>query len=125
MNVTDSNGFTGSLPSKIGLLTEITYLRLCKWKYFVGNLSCLKVSCFTNYILIVFDSHHKLLIFFSTMNATDSNNFTGSFPSEIGLLTGLTYLSLCKSKYLVHHLSCLKVYCVANNILIVFESHHK
>ena len=43
---------------------------------------------------------------FFTMNVADNNAFTGSLPSEIELLTGLTYLDLGKWKYLVDHSKC-------------------
>ena len=59
------------------------------------------------------------------MNATDNNDFTGSLPNEIGFLTGLVDLRLGEWKYLVDHLDCLKVSCVANHNLSGFDSHHK
>ena len=54
-----------------------------------------------------------------------SNAFTGSLLSEIGLLTGLSYLHLGKWKYLVGQLDCLSVACIANHHLSTFESEYK
>ena len=62
---------------------------------------------------------------FFTINSAGYNVFNGSFPSELGLLTELTYLSLGKWKYLVDHLDCLRVSCITNHNLGVFESHYK
>ena len=59
INIADNNDFTRSLPSEIGLLAGLTYLRLGKWMYLVDHFDCLKVSCCTNYILSEVDSHHK------------------------------------------------------------------
>ena len=59
------------------------------------------------------------------MNDTVNNAFTGSIPSEIGLVTGLSILYSRKWKYLVDHLDCLKVSCIANHNLSGFDSHHK
>ena len=59
------------------------------------------------------------------MNAAGHNGFTGTIPSEIGLLTGLWFLSLGKWNYIVDHFDCLKLFCVVNYILSIFESHYK
>ena len=125
MNATDYNEFTGSLPSKIGLLTGLSSLGLCKWKYLVDHLVCLKFSFAAINNLSVIESNHKYLMFFFTIIAPDGNEFNGSLPSEIGLLTGLSNLDLGKWKYLVDHLDCVKVFCIANHNLSGFDSHHK
>ena len=40
------------------------------------------------------------------MNAAGYNEFTGSVPTEIGLITGLKYLDLSEWKYIVDRLDC-------------------
>ena len=49
MNVLDNAAFTGSLPSEIGLLTELVDLTLGKWKYLVDHLHCFSTSCVANH----------------------------------------------------------------------------
>ena len=44
------------------------------------------------------------------MNDAGVNGFTGTIPSEIGLLTGLNYLSFGKWNYIVDHFDCLKMF---------------
>ena len=58
------------------------------------------------------------------MNAAGNNGFTGTIPSEIRFLTGLVSLSLGKWKYVVDHFNSLRVSCVANHNLTIFESHY-
>ena len=53
------------------------------------------------------------------------NAFTGSLPSEIGLLTGFLYLTLGKWKYIIDHLDCLRISFCTNHNLAFFESHYK
>ena len=125
MNAPENNSFIGSLPREIELLTELSDLCLCESKYLVDYWSCLKVSCVANHILSVVVSYHKLLMCFSTLNATDNNDFTGSLSSKIGLPTGLSNINLGRWMYLVDHFDCLKVSCVTNHILSGFDSHHK
>ena len=59
MNSAANNGFTGSLPSEIGLLTELTYLGLGEWKYLVDHFDCLRISGAANHNLSIFESHYK------------------------------------------------------------------
>ena len=107
------------------MLTGLSNLELGKWKYLVDHLVCLKFSCAAINNLSVIESNHKYLMFFFTIIAPDGSEFSGSLPSEIGLLTGLSSLGSGKWKYLVDHLDCVKVFCVANRNLSGFDSHHK
>ena len=99
INVAVKNRLTGSLPSEIGLMNKLTYLTSCKCQYFVWFqfLS-------TSFNAFKFSSQ---LSFILTMIIADKNELTGSLPSEIGLITALNNLGLCKCYYLewVHLLS--------------------
>ena len=44
----------------------------------------------------IVETHHILISSLFGMNIVDSNSLTGTVPSEIGLMTELTYLSLGK-----------------------------
>ena len=46
----------------------------------------------------IVDSYHYSIHAVFSMNIADDNAFTGSLPSEIGLMTGLTDLILDKWK---------------------------
>ena len=59
MNAAERNNFTGSLQRQIGLLTGLTNINMGRWMNLVDYFDCLFISCFTNHILSVFDSHHK------------------------------------------------------------------
>ena len=50
-------------------------------------------------------SHHHFAHSMFSMNTVDDNALTGKLPSEIGLLTGLKNLYLCKLECFVDHLT--------------------
>ena len=100
MNAADNNYFTGSIPSVIGVLSGLFRLSLGKVKYLFGYLDFLRISFDANHHLRFLNLILNDCSFPSTINAADNNASNGSFPSEIGLLTGLFVLRLSKLKYL-------------------------
>ena len=48
-----------------------------------------------------FFASNLFTLIFSPIMLIDSNEVTGSIPTEVGLLTELTYLSLCKQLFSV------------------------
>ena len=58
MNPAGYNAFTGSLPSEMGLQTELLGLNLGKWKYLVVHLNCLRVCCVVSHNFSLFESHY-------------------------------------------------------------------
>ena len=119
----ENNVFTGTLPIEIELLTKLSYLTLGEWKYLDEHLVCLRGFCVVKHNLSFFESHYKWLVYHFTMNGSVNNDFNESLPSEIGMLTGLHYLSLGKWKKLVDHMGCLWVSCVSFHNLRAFDSH--
>ena len=86
----EGNYLSGAVPSELGLLTNIEWMWLCK--YGRGVYLCLEehglnpssTSDFAFFLLL-----HAALIL-------DDNQLSGSIPSELGLLTNLRHISLCK-----------------------------
>jgi hypothetical protein len=81
--IIDFNALIGRIPSELGLLTELTFLSLGK--------SFLALYLFN----LCYEYIHSLvwMIFW----IIGHNFLTGRIPSELGLLTELTDLVLCKS----------------------------
>ena len=115
LNLADDNSLTGTIPSEIGLLTELTFIELSKW--LIWGSIYLFISAVSEYYFIWFNIHTKmiphiyiiyrfgcfvffallcLVLVFLVLNLADDNSLTGTIPSEIGYLTKLTTVSLCK-----------------------------
>ena len=121
---TEFNDFTGTIPSELGLLTGLNYLSFGKWMYIFDHLTAWKCSVLPTIFwvslnLIIIDGSSLL-----TITDKEENDFTGTIPSKLMLLTGLNGLYLCKWKYVIDHFVCLKLFCVVNYILSIFESHY-
>ena len=95
INLKEDNSLTGRIPSEIASLTELETLPLSKSiticnQNLINIYICIYVIVFVElniiirlpFLLILFQGHNKL---------------TGSIPSEIGSLTELTSIALCKS----------------------------
>jgi len=87
--ILDENQLTGSIPSELGLLTNLDLIYLCKYGRRVDL--CLEEhgwnpSSTSNFAF--FPLHDALIL--------DDNQLTGSIPSELGLLTNLREIVLCK-----------------------------
>jgi hypothetical protein len=83
-----NNNLIGSIPTEIGLLTTITFLGFCKSK---DNFSFLTK--------LASNKPHNLVISRSCSILLPAQNYllTGTIPTEIGLLTSLVSIHLCKS----------------------------
>ena len=88
-----ANELSGSIPSEIGLLKSLEYLYLSKWLYQV--LMCLS-PFFVILFLMFFSPLYCNTAYYTVSNTIDSNELTGLIPIEIGLLTSLRDLLLCK-----------------------------
>lgn len=75
----NQNGFVGTVPSGIGLLTN-----LCKWMVVILS-SCATI---VHPSIILSSPFNKDVLFLH------ENTWTGTIPTEIGLLTGLSKFSL-------------------------------
>ena len=87
INLIAENGLTGSIPTKVGLLTELMDFNLCKCLFSVLLLLLMKDEFYTSNFFSLTFSHITLI---------GSNELTGSIPTEVGSLTLLEYLHLCK-----------------------------
>jgi hypothetical protein len=102
------NQLSGPIPTEIGQLTALTQLALCKYD---GCLRCFHALFFIYKLtysvlsspLIALNSpttHHRhsspYCPFFVILITTDGNQLSGSIPTEIGELTVLGSLTLCK-----------------------------
>jgi hypothetical protein len=104
VQISDGNSLTGTLPTEIGMMTSLMFLSLCKYSSFefLGHRPCWVfleripiifklVGCADNYsVRSPYTCHFILQI-------SGSNSLTGTIPTEIGMMTSLTYLSLRKS----------------------------
>ena len=88
----DQNELTGSIPTEIFLLTKLTGLNFCK------RLAIFLFCCYAFKKKLIRSMH---LTFFSPLIPTDKNNMTNSIPTEIGILTNLKALYLCKRLFTV------------------------
>ena len=88
----DENELTGPISTEIGLLTELTWLRLGK-QVFSVVLFCFETKP-TNSMLLTLPS-----VFFCHKIVIDDNEFVGSVPTEVGLLTKLEVLTLDGNKF--------------------------
>ena len=108
------NEMTGTIPSEIGVLTDLTALwfgkkKNCKivvqiaskwkkkWNY---NVTCkfnLYSDCQDFKYWFAYSYFCALFMVDLNFYFTDSNNLIGNIQTEIGLLTGLTSLSFCES----------------------------
>ena len=89
----DYNELTGSIPTEVGLLTELSYLDLGSKQLFSVLLVCFE----TKHIHSFFASNLFSLIFPNIiLLASNELTLTGSIPTEVGLLTELIQLNLCK-----------------------------
>jgi len=88
--ILDGNQLSGSIPSELGLLTNSWWILLGKYGHRVDL--CLEEhgwnpSSTSNFAFIPL-LHDKLIL--------DQNQLLGSIPSELGLLTNLEEIWLCK-----------------------------
>ena len=90
--MTEYNLLTGSIPTEVGLLTDLTTLDLSK--HFISiYLLCFETKSVINSTLLTFSCG---FISFYVSIVTDSNELTGSIPTEVGLLSDLSILKLGK-----------------------------
>ena len=85
---------TGTIPTEMGLLTELTVLDLGEHQ-FSGVLYLVVVKSASQ---IVCDFHFSI---------ADQNMLTGPIPSEMGQMTQMWLLYLCKSYHPMTVSSCL------------------
>ncbi len=80
----DKNEFTGTIPPELGDLTDLKYL-------YLGTLSFAKLTSRES----LFHAPHS---YFGNkyLSHLDDNELTGAIPTDIGELTELTDLHLCK-----------------------------
>jgi len=88
--ILDYNQLSGSIPSELGLLTNVEWIMLCKYGRRVDL--CLEEhgwnpSSTSNFAF--FPLLHDALILVD-------NQLSGSIPSELGLLTNVEWIYLCK-----------------------------
>ena len=117
----DYNELTGSIPTEVGLLTELTSLGLCK------RLFSVLLVCFEIKQIHSFFASNLFSLIFSHIILIASNELTGSIPTEVGLLTELVgSLSLCKRLFSVS-LVCFETNQIhsffASNLFSLIFSH--
>ena len=93
INLIAYNGLTGSIPTEVGLLTELIMLGFGKHLFPV-----LLVGFETKQIHSFFASN-LFSLFFSHIILIDSNELTGSIPMEVSLMTTLTALGLSRNNF--------------------------
>jgi hypothetical protein len=84
--MTDRSSLTGELPSELGFLTSLTSINLSKLSPTAHNEDLLAPSFVRNHGSV---SHFVFL-------PPDENSLTGSLPTELGALSELKYLLMCK-----------------------------
>jgi hypothetical protein len=92
------NSLTGTIPSEVGLLTKLSESSVVWLLVVIIVLSCvffIVLSC----LLVIFNSTDDLSL--------DSNSLTGTIPSEVGLLTKLSELSVVWFLVVMIVLSCV------------------
>jgi len=89
------NQLSGSIPSELGLLTNVKQIWLCKYGRRV-NLCLEEHGCnpSSTFNFAFFPLLHNALIL-------ATNQLSGSIPSELGLLTNLKGIILCKYRHRV------------------------
>lgn len=94
------NNLTSTIPTKIGLLTSLEEL-FVESNDFTGSIPS-EIGLLTNLVDLAVDENNLVgsipseigLLTSLTMLTVGSNRLTGSIPSEIGLLTNLTILDM-------------------------------
>ena len=83
------NKLTGSIPTEVGLLTNLDHLRLGK-HLFSALLLCFETKQIRYYYL-------TLIVLFATLKILIAKNkLSGTIPTEVGLLTELKKIELSK-----------------------------
>ena len=97
--VTDTNELTGSIPTEVGLLTELRRLSFSKHLIFV-LLFYFETRQICSILLTIYVC---LSLIFSQINLIANDKFTGPIPTEVGALTKLEFLDLCKQLFPFYH----------------------
>jgi len=87
--IIDNNRLTGYIPWEHISLLNLTTLRLSE---FLSKFQSIRMMS-ADFICLTITVQH----FYTWRGFADNNNFEGSIPTEIGLLTKLTFLDLSKS----------------------------
>ena len=104
MTTAEHHDLTGSIPTEIGELTELTFLVFGKW------LHCLDFLVYLLLLCMSCESTNRFS-FLVLMATSEENQLTGSIPTEIGRMTALKVLSLGKWLYCLDFLVYLLLLC--------------
>ena len=85
---TGNNSLTGNIPTEIGELSSLNHLGFGKYIYFI-YICCSTVTSEDDII----SSHYYVSPIFSNI---ERNTLNGTIPMELGNLTFLTSLEICK-----------------------------
>jgi hypothetical protein len=103
---TANNQLDDTIPTEIGQLTGLVWLYLCKYEGCVRSFHAPIAAGLSSHMKTAFSpfgqftttpsSFIAILSIFVILITTDNNQLAGTIPTEIGQLTGLEWLYLCK-----------------------------